>query len=266
MTATEDIAARFARDTAHHQMRVLHDDGVYRHVRFMHTTDEGRSSAYWFELVTWPGSLVFRGDGQSFVFERVEDMFAFFRDGAYRGEPSVSYWAEKVTSGQDRIRTYSEEMFRRRVLETFTEDASYGGVPRGTGRALREQILDNPEIYHEQGARDALDEFEHDGYEFVDTWDWDILDWDWWFLWACHALVWGIAYYDKGSRPEAAERPAEKAPRHAKRERPARRVIAPSEPEPVYLPATTRPNRRAAFRGRSVVDVQLPEPADTATQ
>lgn len=32
-----DIAARFARDTAQHEMTVLHDDGLYRHLRFQRT-------------------------------------------------------------------------------------------------------------------------------------------------------------------------------------------------------------------------------------
>jgi hypothetical protein len=31
---TGDIATRFAKDTATHRMTVLHDDGLYRHLRF----------------------------------------------------------------------------------------------------------------------------------------------------------------------------------------------------------------------------------------
>lgn len=36
-----------------------------------------------------------------------------------------------------------------------------------------------------------------DGFRFVDTSDWDVEDYRWWFVWACYAIIWGIAAYDK---------------------------------------------------------------------
>jgi hypothetical protein len=241
MTERPEIAKRFANETAEHVMTVAHDDGLYRHLRFRHT-GKNYSGYYWFDLITVPGALIFQGDGDGFIFQRVEDIFTFFRGRV--GEINPHYWQEKVVSGRDRIRTYDERVFRAKVLEEFTEACQWG-VPRGTGRALREQLLDDDysELHYEVGARDALDRFEHDGFRFEDTSEWDFRDYDWWFLWACHAMVWGIAYYDTGERPTVPI-PAAKAP-HEK-VRPQQRVIAESEP----------PRRRSGYR--PVVDVQLP--------
>jgi hypothetical protein len=57
-----DIAERFAKETAEHDMEIVHDDGLYRHLRFRHQ-GPNYSSWYWFDLITVPGSLIFRGDG-----------------------------------------------------------------------------------------------------------------------------------------------------------------------------------------------------------
>lgn len=35
------------------------------------------------------------------------------------------------------------------------------------------------------------------GFDFQDASEWDLRDYSWWFLWACHAAVWGIARYDR---------------------------------------------------------------------
>src|SRR5580692_6155935 len=96
--SASDVAECFQRDTANHEMTVLHDDGLYRHLRFMQViTDEltgkqSRSSFYWFDLVTWPGNLVINGDMETFAFARSDDMFGFFRGDRI----NPGYWAEKV--------------------------------------------------------------------------------------------------------------------------------------------------------------------------
>ncbi|MEV7870133.1 hypothetical protein AB0P17_29495 [Streptomyces sp. NPDC088124] len=123
MSADPEIAARFARDTARHQLTVLHADGLYRHLRFASRVTG--YSEYWFGLITMPYALVFKGDGEAFVFtiDATRDMEA------------------------------AEEEHVGSVLDlTFT---------------------------------------------FSDTWEWQLRDYDWWFLWACHAIVAGIARYDR---------------------------------------------------------------------
>lgn len=211
MSAPDPIAERFARETAEHKMTVLHDDGLYRHLRFMRQywrpplAKEQRSSMYWFELITVPGSLIFNGDGESYTFRRIEDMFEFFRGPVGRINPG--YWGEKVTSSRD-LTEYRQEIFKARVIEEFTEAArGPGGVPAGTGRAVREDVLE-ADIYFERGAREAVESFEHEGFTFYDTFEWDLRDYKWWFLWACHGIVWGIAQYDASRKELVGAAPA----------------------------------------------------------
>lgn len=240
---TQDIAQRFQRETAEHQMTVLRDDGLYRHVRFRHP----KHSFYWFDLITVPGALIFRGDGDSFVFARLEDMFEFFRGPV--GQINASYWAEKLTDRRDGVMKYDQEIFERIVKEEFVEAVRDRRAPIGLGKAVREELLDAEEIAWEDGAHHILGGFEYGerfkasctcgmtvefasefdrntwarrhrepgdaahivsskrvpGFRFGDTWEWCFRDYDWWFLWACHGIVWGITKYD-AHRKAARER------------------------------------------------------------
>jgi hypothetical protein len=190
-----EIAARFARDTAAHQLTVLHEDGLYRHLRFR----SPRTSEYWFDIVTWPGSLVIRGDvGEDYVFTRLKDMFAFFRDD----EINPHYWAEKLGGGRRSVQEYSEAALRQIVVEHFVNDARWGGVPAGTGKALRTWVL-NEDLRDEYTARSVLESFAHRGYQFSDVWEWNFRDYEPQFLWCCHAIRWGIAQYDAVKAPTA---------------------------------------------------------------
>ncbi|RZQ59814.1 hypothetical protein [Amycolatopsis suaedae] len=190
--ADYDMAQRFARDTAHHQMTIAHDDGLYRHVQFRNPQ---RSWHYWFDLITVPGALIFQGDGESFVFRRVDDMFTFFRGGGYDGEPNLSYWAEKVTSDSRNIQRYSETKFVQTVREHLVESIRYRHVPPGTSRALIEYAADY-DLTFEANAREMLETFSYKGFGFPDAWEFDFRTHYWWFEWACHAIVWGIGQYD----------------------------------------------------------------------
>lgn len=214
-----DAAERFARDTGPHtreellpygasgpcrilpvrphEMTILHDDGLYRHLRFK---SPDRSS-YWFELITWPGCLTVRGDfGDAFTFARVTDMFEFFRGR----QINPVYWSEKVDGGRGRTTTYSEDLFRRSVWEHVR---NYGQEHRGLAKAVQEYFFDrwssDWDVSREDQAREALDAFaftaadRDEPFRFVDTWEWSFKDFDWSFLWACHAIVWGIAQYEK---------------------------------------------------------------------
>ncbi|HCA85495.1 MAG TPA: hypothetical protein DEQ61_08380 [Streptomyces sp.] len=190
------MAKRFQRDTAGHQMTVLHDDGLYRHLRFT----SPKSSEYWFDLVTWPGRLAMCGDvGEDYVFTRLPDMFEFFRGKSI----NPHYWAEKLGGGRRSVKEYSEDLFRQLVVERFVEDARWNGVPPGTGKALRTWVL-NEDLSDEHEARNVLEDFAHRGYEFSDVWEWDFHDYEQQFLWACNAIVWGIAQYDAQKAADSA--------------------------------------------------------------
>lgn len=194
MSDYPEIAARFTRATAGHRMTVLHDDGLYRHLRFMNP----RGSEYWFEIVTWPGCLTIRGDvGDGYTFSRERDMFPFFR--SRREGINPHYWAEKLGGGRRSVREYSEDLLRQRVVEQFVEDARWSGVPAGTGKELRTWVL-NDDLSEEHQARTIVEGFAYEGYAFGDVWEWDFHDYKPDFLWACHAIVWAIRRYDKLTR------------------------------------------------------------------
>jgi hypothetical protein len=219
-----EIAARFAGDTARHEMTVLHDDGLYRHLRFR----QPRTNEFWFDLITWPGSLTIRGDyGEAYTFSRELDMLPFFR--SRRGGINPHYWLQKVDSGREAAKEYSEKLFRQIVCELFVDAVRFSDAPRGIGKEVRAEILDQ-DLSDEGEARKLLESFEFKGFDFGETWEFSFRDYDWSFLWACHAIVWGIARYDKVARhglrslaatpdgdfsPEKIrfERPAPKAPR-----------------------------------------------------
>jgi hypothetical protein len=195
MSDYPEIAARFARDTAGHEMTVLHDNGLYRHLRFSRPRPE--SSMYWFDLITWPGCLTIRGDiGESYTFNRLPDMFQFFRSDRQWGI-NQSYWAEKLDAGRDSVKEYNEELFRQLVCELFVDAVRYSDAPAGLGKAVREEILNSEFLADENEARGVLDSFEYKGFRFRDTWELSFHDYEWTFLWACYAIHWGIGQYDK---------------------------------------------------------------------
>lgn len=186
-----EIAARFARATAGHEMTVLHDDGLYRHIRFMNPK---RGSLTRFDLVTWPGHLAISGDiKDAYTFTRLTDMFEFFRGH----EVNPDYWSEKLYGDRDRSMVYSQDSFERQVKEHVAQAIRSGKAPRGIGREVTRDIFEWGDITHEAGARAELEAFSYEGWRFEDTWEWDFGDWDWAFLWALHAIVWGIARYDR---------------------------------------------------------------------
>lgn len=204
-----DIAQRFASNTTEHTMTVLHDDGLYRHLRFRGPKNE----IYWFDLITVPGALIFQGDGDSFAFRRITDMFAFFRDSAHQGGPNVQYWAEKLTTDSHVMR-YDQELLTRNIQEALADRYGDEPMPAGLEDAIRTELLDEF-IGHESIDRKLVDEFQYwakaedrikwpkprPDFEFGETWEWTCRDYYWWYLWACHAIVWGITQYDARPAP-----------------------------------------------------------------
>lgn len=188
----KQLGEQFRQDTSGHQMTVKLDQGLYRHLRF--SSNPKGYGEYWFDLITWPGCLTVRGDyGNAYTFARLADMFEFFRSD--RGGINAHYWSEKLDGGRSTAKTYSQDLFRQLVVEHFVDAVRYSDAPRGLGKAIREQIL-NQDLYFEEEARSLLESFEYKGFEFGDVWEWNFHDFERDFLWACHAIVWGIAQYD----------------------------------------------------------------------
>lgn len=191
-----DVAERFAFDVLNHQMTVLHDDGVYRHLRFR----QPETSTHWFDLVTWPGCLAINGDMKTYLFARETDMFEFFR-----GEHvNPSYWSEKLRASSN-VRGYDEYKARDRLASEVAEhEAEWPGL----GAAVDHEILDTwsgCNVADEHDFRLAVRDFEYRPdpddrervFQFADTWEWDLAEWSYHLLWCLHAIRWGIDQYDK---------------------------------------------------------------------
>ena len=185
---------RFLPDVAGHELTVLHDDGLYRHLRFQ----KPGTGFYWFDLITWPDNLAFKGDMGGFMFARITDMFEFFRGS----QINPDYWAQKLSGGRESAQHYSESLFEQQVKEHVAQAILDRETPKGIGRAIRD-MFEQGDITWEGGARDELEHFEHEGWRFGETWEWDFRDYTWQYLWACHAIQWGIAQYDAARTPEA---------------------------------------------------------------
>jgi hypothetical protein len=157
------IAERFYRDTKDHELTILQDNGLYRHLRMM--PPKSKSSCYWYDVITWPGNLVFRGDGETYAFTRLQDMFEFFRSGIYKNGSvhiNPSYWAEKLTSNRDCVKTYDQDRFTKYIGQMVLEnEESYPGLTDAWNAAVDGFCADY-DISHQEGAWEALNNFEYE--------------------------------------------------------------------------------------------------------
>ena len=181
----------FLKDVARHEMTVLRNDGLYRHVRFKRP----ETGCMRFDLITWPGYLCYTGDMGTFVFSRIADMFQFFRarpSAEERLPINLGYWHEKVDAEDrcDGAYKWSQEKFEKRVREYLDEHEASPSV-----RAQAEHsVIRVPDGEHES-MRAAID-FEHEGFRFQDWWETNCHEYTYRFVWCCFALVWGIRQFD----------------------------------------------------------------------
>lgn len=242
MSEYPEIAARFAKDVAGHEMTVLLDDGLRRHLRF---TQPGSWSS--FDLLTWDHRLVITG-GVHFMFSLYPtvDLFDMFRRTALVGDVNPGYWQEKVVAGREGVEDFSDTLLRNEIndtVESWTED-----LPKGKAEALKAAVeehffgeMADYNVEYESEAHRALHDFMYDehyqasctcgqtercdswwdadlwktkhlastphsgkrpvsinqvAYQFEDWSEWRLRDFSPHFLWACHAVRWGIAQYD----------------------------------------------------------------------
>lgn len=182
----------FLKDVSGHRLEIIRDDGLYRHLRF----SKDGSNVMRFDLVTWPGYLCFCGDMQEFVFQRLADMFEFFR-----GEPGDferqrwridrRYWAEKVqASPHEGVRQYSPDAFRAAIASYL----QYREPSPDLLEAIDAEVLNHADDYFE--AVTAVRDFEHEDFRFTDFFEHSIEDYTYHFTWCCFALRWGIQQYD----------------------------------------------------------------------
>ena len=186
LSPDERARERYQRDTDEHEMTVIRDDGVYRHLRFQ----KPGTWNYGYDLVTWPGYLAITGDAGEYMFHRIQDMFEFF--GGHGDRINAHYWSEKLCDpGRDMARVYSEDVLREHV-EQWLEDIDRADDAVLAAAVKRDVVA---HAYSEHEAREALANFRHDDGTTIDSWEWDLREYDSRFLWCCWAILRGIARY-----------------------------------------------------------------------
>lgn len=199
---------RFERDVARHEMSIIRDDGCHRHIKFRRPDD----SAYWFEILTWPGTLCIKGDMGTYVFSRLTDMFEFFRTD--RGNDpnklyiNLGYWCEKLQAvscdgyGKGGARGFSAESFERHVKQRV--DDYFETRPITDQRRaelmydMQRDVLDYVCDGDRSSAFHLLDRFHHKDFPhlFDDCWEWRCEEYDFHFIWNLYAIAWAIQKYD----------------------------------------------------------------------
>lgn len=200
---------QFQKDVAGHQMQVIRDDGLYRHIRFT----QPQSRCMQFDLITWPGHLCYTGDMGTYVFSRVEDMFCFFRtdprDFNYNRAGGLSintgYWAEKCLASctrdsGDGIRAFSQDKFREVVEDYITNHIESHDLDEEAQEELLEAVEDEVLSCLDDGEHEAMSaaySFNHNGFELTDFFENTFTEKTYQYVWCCYALAWGIQQYDK---------------------------------------------------------------------
>jgi hypothetical protein len=202
-------ADRFKVDVANHQLTVLHHDGLYRHLRYAN----GNRDIARVAVITWPGGCTITGDHGSYTFTGNQDMFRLFLQTSSAGI-NPGYWAERIRNDPATLRGFSSDKFREHVLAAV-EDAR-GRYPMDQLRAAveAEVLNDDLEAEAEAEARSTLDAFVFPDYlntnvnagnrfRFERSWEWDLTDWSWPYLWCCHAVLLTARLWQAMSEPTA---------------------------------------------------------------
>ncbi|WP_421565939.1 hypothetical protein [Ochrobactrum sp. EDr1-4] len=184
--------ANFKRDTKGHSMTVRMDNGVHRDLKFSYNN----SSTYHFNITTWPGYLCISGDMGDYVFQRLTDMFEFFRGDAINPD----YWAEKIQAN-NRRGGYERFSFDR-LKEAVKTDFDQWEVPRRKKKAAWQAIEDKLFFYmdpnDERGCIQSVMDYECSLTKqcFVDFYEHNLKEYTHHFLWCCFAIQWAIKQYD----------------------------------------------------------------------
>lgn len=204
MTKYKCTEAEFLREITEHGIKIVRDDDIHRHIVFKNPA----SSNYWFELITWPGTLCINGDCGSYVFSRLNDMFQFFRQK--NGDDSLlinpHYWGEKLQA-VDRssgFMEFDEDSFKERVKEYFDSFVeSNPDLNLDHKNELWAQIQDDVLVYsdNEHESYSAVNNFNYyigdSVFEFQDFFDGGGTEtYTSRYLWCLYAIVWGIQQYD----------------------------------------------------------------------
>jgi len=202
------------KDLAGHEMQIIKDDGVHRHIRFKRYGD----GCYWFDLITYPGALVIDGDMGTYVFRRLDDMFEFFRTDRVEGKLRInpSYWGEKLTATANHggFKEFDEDRFAEVIKEYLVRwvkdnrDDTSEEQRRELWDAVQDEVLDiecdrdgNQKTHAAYGFHHLVSR-EFGEFYFQDLWEYNFERYTYHFIWCCYAIAWAIELYDETKASE----------------------------------------------------------------
>lgn len=200
----QEVAEWFIKHIANHKLTVRLDQPGYRHL----SCSAPNTGNQRFDIITYPGVLVYSGDMGCYVFSRITDMLEFFRDGKAIGAPigiNPSYWGEKLLAscGTDGHKEYCPELFKASVIgdaaRQLRQQRDDGKLDRRqvaeSIRYLRRQVLACADD-GEHAARKAAHDFTDKLIRFDDFYETNLQQFTVRYLWCCRAIVWAIREYD----------------------------------------------------------------------
>lgn len=214
-----DVLPRFLADTASHELRIVVDDGVHRHLQFRRPG----TYCYGFDIVTWPGHLAISGDMGTAVFSRLHDMFEFFRAKPAHHEEAGGlfvndgYWAEKCVANDGEKREFVAALFRALVTRLFKEYveervdpddlADPDTPPEWVARLWQElelEVLNDSEDHDAlSNAINAMSDFrptdpDYSDFRITDAWEYasSLQQYTFHFIWRLYAIARAVRAYD----------------------------------------------------------------------
>ncbi|MBP2482925.1 hypothetical protein J3A72_003217 [Stenotrophomonas sp. PvP093] len=215
-----DVLPRFLADTASHELRIVVNDGVHRHLQFRRPG----TYCYGFDIVTWPGHLAISGDMGTAVFSRLHDMFEFFRAKPAEHEKAGGlfvndgYWAEKCVANDGAKQEFSARLFRDLVTRLFKEHVEERvdpddladpdtSAPEWVARLWQELEL---EVLSESEDHDALSNAissmsdfkpsdpDYSDFQITDAWEYasSLQQYTFHFVWRLYAIARAVRAYD----------------------------------------------------------------------
>lgn len=187
--------AQFTEQIAEHEVSILRDDGLYRHIRCRRPG----TYSYAFDIITWPGHLCYTGDVGCYVFSRLPDMFEFFR-AKNTAIVDRQYIAEKTLAVDkpDGLRHFSERLFRAAIeddFKTYAEDLDED-ARKALWSEIEDDVLARVPEGRDEAVRAAMDFTHNRRSVFTDFYFHNLDEFATRFWWCCYAIPWAINKYD----------------------------------------------------------------------
>jgi hypothetical protein len=193
---TECTKERFLNDVKDHKMTILHDDGVFRNIKFARQNTINMS----FTLTTWTNHLCISGDMGCYVFSRLEDMFHFFSTPNNELSINEGYWCEKLQSiskfgsNNGSIREFSAERTVKSIkLDLQDSEASKEQLEEFNDLLETAEELDNEEEFRQlfEDNQDIVRPI----FDDLELWEHYCYNPTFHIQWCLYAIKWGIMQY-----------------------------------------------------------------------